>query len=119
MTTNKLDEIEGRHAARSCELQAMRAQVYPRLLSEDCAHEDRAYLLSRVRELEIDVTAHWNTMKAFQAEMNRACEERDRLRAVLDMPVTEEELQKYFLGYLDRELHHSINAFLSGRKSHV
>jgi len=138
MTTNKLDEIEGRHNHDAKYQFSHDVRCYG--FEPDVgiqAHEDRAYLLSRVRELEAALEASENKARGYQniagaclsgtneadkiLEENpptgfnwsnawsaaykshtasrdatiAACiktikEERDRLRAILDAPVTEE-----------------------------
>ncbi len=132
MTTNKLDEIEGRLKAATPEPWKWDCGVMPpdgpetyadiyaddgdliiaqfndqitegranaRLITN--AHSDIAYLLSRVRELEADlestIEGQANAIKA----ATDAIFERDRLRAILDAPVTEEELKKALDGWFE------------------
>ena len=85
------------------------------------AHHDRAYLLSRVRELEATLATQIEAMYGAQVE-------RDRLRAILDAPVTDEMLSR--LGTPDMQRHDygirwwteehimaAVSAFLAARRS--
>lgn len=174
MTTNKLDEIEGRHNHDAKYQFSHDVRCYG--FEPDVgiqAHEDRAYLLSRVRELEAALEASENKARGYQniagaclsgtneadkiLEENpptgfnwsnawsaaykshtasrdatiAACiktikEERDRLRAILDAPVTEEEERELAAMVVGRSmfslkvaLRKALENFLSGRKSHV
>ena len=88
MTTNKLDEIEGRHRVVDADMKNPDAGVSLRRMMT--AHEDRAYLLSRVRELEAKSADQDHAYTTLLSDHEHLITERDRLRAILDAPVTEE-----------------------------